>query len=134
MAETNKNEGKYVTNRDVTIPTKKGHTLVFKKDEHRYVPPACRREMLQHGILPVDGDVSKALEPKGSKDTKTVEPPTDEERYEIIKQTMRDMRGENNPADFTAANLPKDAVLEKRVGFKVDGKERKDIYAELLQK
>jgi len=121
MADDQK--GMYVANRNVTISTATGHALSFKKDVPQLVPPIMRQELLQHGILPVNGDLPIEKE----KDEEAL-PPIGDERTEAIDGAIRRLVDENDRASFGASGVPHVRAIEDIIGYDINAKERDEAW------
>lgn len=120
-------DGMYVANRNIRVATLSGHIFIFKKDEPVYVPPAVRHEMLQYGILPVDGDLPVQEDKPRSSD------PVGEERFSLLLEAIAEVVLKNDSDDFTASGMPKNSALEKVAGFNIDTAERSAAWKEFQQ-
>lgn len=119
--------GMYVANRDVVIETNKGYSFRFKKDVPLYVPPLVREEVLQYGILPVDGElpiveeVEKPAEPMGA------------ERNALILEGVSRIIRRREPKDFTAGGVPREDVFEREMGFNAARRELNAAFKKYRQ-
>lgn len=119
--------GMYVANRRVSVSTNMGYSIRFEKGEPRFVPPMAREEMLQHGILPVNGDLP--IKEKAER----VQDPMGAERKELIAEAVREVREKNDSGEFTAGGVPKEDAVAKVAGFKVARREINEAFTKLLQ-
>ena len=117
-------QGMYVANRDVIVPTDYGHMLSFKKGKAVYVPPLVREEVLKYGVLPVEGEIPVPEEVEQPPE------PIGEERNRRIREAIKIVVERNDSGDFTAGGVPKEAVIIKEAGFRVA---RREINAQYLE-
>ena len=114
---------KFVMNRNVTIASTTGHSVVFVKGEPTYVPPAMHKEVAGQGAVPIDGEVS--FEEIVIEDNT---PTNADERAEMIKLVLADMKERNVSEEFTAAGSPKVKVVSGLTGFPVEAAEITDLW------
>lgn len=122
---------KMIMNRNLTLTSTIGHTLVFEKDVPLNVPEAMVPAVLERGGLAADGEQAKVA--PSEDEIKIPEIPRGNDREKQIMSTMVAMKERNARGDFTASGLPADKVLEKLVGFKVDSKERNALWQKVLE-
>ena len=115
----------FVLHRNYALRSMSGHMINFIKGEPTWVPPVCVKEAVAIGAQPLDGPVD-VLEPE----TQVVVDPSGDERKQLIFAAFEDMEAKNEREDWTASGMPRDAALEKVLGFKVDTKERNALWLE----
>lgn len=109
---------KYVSYRDIVVSSVFGHSIEFKKGEPTQCPPMMHAELLAQGILPEDPLTEEPV-------VEGTQAPQDPQAREAAlfaafeKVALRNVREE-----FTGTGVPHLSVLEKELGWKVDGKER----------
>lgn len=118
-------QGMYVSNRDVTVMTDYGYCIRFKKGEPQYVPPLAREDAIAHGVLPVDGEL-----PTIKEDERPVEP-IGPQRKRVLRTAIETLISKNDINDFTAGGIPKEASVQKEVGFRVARREINEAFKEV---
>ena len=115
----------FVLHRDYTHRSKFGHIITFKRDAETYVPPECRREVMQIGAIPADSESSIDL-----LDPEKVEaiPVSGEDRREQLLAAFSLLEERNHRRDFTGQGLPSIAALSTIVDFEVGKKEVEDLW------
>jgi hypothetical protein len=115
----------FVLHRNYTHASKMGHTITFKKGDPTYVPPECRREVLQIGAIPVDSDGAVDL-----LDPEKVEvlPISAEDRQEQLLAAFALLEERNHRRDFTGQGLPSLTALAGIIDFEVAKKEVEDLW------
>lgn len=119
--------GMYVANRNVRVATSYGFVIAFKKDEPKFIPPLVREEMLQYGILPVNGDLptKEAEQPERE--------PIGEERSKKIYDAVVKIAERNDPDEFTAGGIPKEDAVFREGGFRVNRREIREAFTKYRQ-
>lgn len=108
-----------ILNRNYTLTTTKGHSVVFVKNKPTFVPNAIYQEAIAIGAQPADGTDPDVLKDE-VKDNTPVDPA---ERAPLILAAIEAITARNAREDFTAAGTPTAAAVTKEVGFKVQAKE-----------
>lgn len=112
---------KYTMHRDLTVVSKFGRAIAFKKGELTHVPDMCAAEVQAQGGVPEhvldEPEASVLKEPQGTK------------RAAVLASAIKDMVLGGKREDFTASGAPQVAGLSQRVGFTVDTKERDAAWA-----
>lgn len=121
----------FVSNRDIVLHSKKGHSIRFLKGEPQEVPKSIRDEVMAIGILPVEAEDAKQVQ----KDVDAPDPnkpklaPDDgAERAEAILKVIEAIVENNNPKDFTGGAVPSAASVTAALGWKTDQKEVGDVW------
>lgn len=114
---------KMVMQRNFTVRSTKGHVIQFTKGEATYVPPVVVEECMQHGALPVDGEVLPVHEDP-------VEAPIPEgpAREQAILDAITKLVKANKRNDFGASGRPKVVVIERMVDFDITERERDQVW------
>lgn len=115
----------FVLHRDYTHRSKFGHIITFKRDEETYVPPECRREVMQIGAIQVDSESSIDLL---DQEKVEVRPISGEDRREQLLAAFSLLEERNHPRDFTVQGLPSIPALSTIVDFVVSKKEVEDLW------
>lgn len=126
----------FVSNRNVTISSKMGHNISFEKGVPTHVPRPMHSEVMERGILPCskDGDVLDAPEVAVAEDKAIlVEPEDAEERADKIREAIVALVKRNSPRDFTAGGVPSAASVTAALGWKVDPKEIRPVWAKMKE-
>lgn len=113
-----------VLNRNYTLNTTKGHSVVFCKNIPTHVPPAIYQEALAIGAIPADG--SPPVLPEPAKSTKGPIDPA--ERTPLILSAIERIVAENARDNFTAAGHPSPDAVTRLVGFKVGAREIAPVW------
>lgn len=117
---------KFTMNRNFTLVSTAGHSIKFVKGEAVYVPKECRREAIGAGAT---ADAEVAMEDK--------QPPaldlSEDDRAEMLKMALIDMKARNDRDDFTAAGSPKVKSVEKMTGFETSAAEIGELWSGLNQ-
>lgn len=127
----------FVSNRNIVVRSaKSGMSVKFVKDVPTYVPPKMHAEVMEKGIMPVDGkgkaldsnEVGKLVE---TQDPHIVLAPEDsDERSEKILDVIKALVKRNNSDDFTGGGMPSHKSITAVLGWKVDVKEVKRVWEE----
>lgn len=127
----------FVSNRDVIVRSAKyGRSYSFKKGEPRTdVIPQMHQELLNLGIMPVDGQGKPAVaevtveEPVATK--KILFPPDDgDQRKSEIYEAIKLIVERNDPADFSGGGQPKAAAVTQITGWRCDSKDVGEVWKE----
>ena len=113
---------KYVSYRDITVSSVMGHSIEFKKGVPTNCPPTMHAELLAMGILPEE---PLAEEPVVDG---TSAPQDPQVREAALYAAFEKIVLKNERSDFTAVGSPHLSVLEKELGWKVDAKERDNMF------
>lgn len=108
-----------ILNRNYTLTTTKGHSVVFMKDEPTFVPNVIYQEAIAIGAQPADGTDPDVLKDEVKDNT----PADPADRAPMILAAIEALIARNDREDFTAAGTPTAAAVSKEVGFKVQNKE-----------
>ena len=112
----------YISQRDITVVSRSGRSVAFKKGVPTYAPDQMHAELIQNGILPTDPIPEP--EPDGSPKEPTVAGDRKDAVYAAFKALiLRAKRG-----DFAGTGAPHTAVLSKELGWSIDGKERDVLW------
>ena len=113
--------------RDRVVSTTKGHTVRFEANVPKHVPIAILEDCLLVGGIPTSEDaVNEIKEEPAAK----VIPQGGDRRAQILAK-ITEMVGRNQREDFTAAGKPDIRVMERELGFKIDSRERDEIWTEV---
>jgi len=112
----------YVSTRDITIISKSGRSVAFKKGVSTYAPDQMHAELIQHGILPTE-DI-----PEPEDDGKPKEPKVLAEREAAVFAAFEAMIVRAKRGDFAGTGAPHAAALSKELGWDIDGKERDVLW------
>ena len=113
--------------RDRVVSTTKGHTVRFEANVPKHVPIAILEDCLLVGGIPTSEDaVNEIKEEPAPK----VAPQSGDRRAQILAK-ITEMVGRNQREDFTAGGKPDIRVMERERGFKIDSRERDEIWAEV---
>ena len=115
----------FVLHRNYTHSSRMGHVITFKKGEATFVPPECRREVMQIGAIPADSESAPDL-----LDPVKVEPLplSAEERQEQLIAAFTLLEERNHRRDFTGQGLPSLTALGNIIDFEVSKKEVEDLW------
>lgn len=115
----------FVLHRNHVHASRMGHVIAFKKGDPTYVPPECRKEVVQIGAIPVDeeGQVD-LLDPEKVE----VLPLSAEERQEQLLVAFALLEERNRRRDFTGQGLPSLTALAGIIDFEVSKKEVEDLW------
>ena len=112
----------YIAPRNMTVASRSGRSVEFKKGEPTYAPDQMHAELIAVGIVPAE-EIPELEETGGTK-----EPTVPAERqaavFEAIEKII--LRGKRN--DFAGTGAPHAAVLSKELGWDIDGKERDVLW------
>lgn len=111
-----------VCNRNYVYASTTGHVIDFKKNEPREVPTWMVPELVEKGILPVDGIPEETELPLATA------PKPGPARDGDIKTAMLAILARNQPEEFTAAGVPTKEALSKETGFAVEPAERSRVW------
>ncbi len=112
----------YISQRDITVCSKSGRSVAFKKGVPTYAPDQMHAELIQNGILPTE-DI-----PEPADDGAPKEPTVLSEREAAVYAAFEKLilRGKRN--DFAGTGAPHASVLSKELGWDIDGKERDILW------
>jgi len=115
----------FILHRTHTHSSRMGHIISFVKGEPTYVPPECRREVMQIGAIPVDSESRiDLLDPVKMEPL----PLSGEERREQLCAAFALLEERNHRRDFTGQGLPSLTALANIVDFEVSKKEVEDLW------
>jgi hypothetical protein len=117
---------KFISNRSFVLASVLGHSIAFEKGVPTHVPKECHREAIGAGCVASDGEV----------EMETKKPETvlnEDERNEMLRMVLADMKTRNDREEFTATGAPKVKAVEKLAGFDVTSAEVAELWAGLNQ-
>jgi hypothetical protein len=112
----------YIAPRNMTVASKSGRSVEFKKGEPTYAPPQMHAELIALGVVPAE----EIPEPALSDEPRAPTVPSEREAAVFAafdKIILRAKRG-----DFAGTGAPHTAVLSKQLGWDIDGKERDTLW------
>lgn len=112
----------FTLNRNFTLISKTGHVILFKKGQATWVPPEVRKEAIQIGAQPSDGNTDVLEEET------VVIPLSAGERAEKLIEAFKTLQQRNNRTDFTGQGIPAIPALKKLVEFDVEKKEVETLW------
>lgn len=130
----------FISSRDVIVRSKNtGMSILFKKGVATKVPEAMYEEVLEKGVVPVEGEAP--VDPAKLVDAgkpKIVLPPEDGlVRAKQILAVLKELVKRNNATEFTAGGTPSATAVTAALGWKVDQKEVRQVWeknrAKILQ-
>lgn len=111
----------FVLNRDKTVVSTMGHAIEFKKGVPTHVPREMWADVQAIGAIPEE-DLPE-------EEKKTDNAPNDPaERETLIFAAFEQIVLGNKREDFSGTGVPHAKTLEKVLGFKVDNKERDQLW------
>jgi len=110
--------GMFTLQRNYTHVSLTGHVLNFKKNDPVYVPPECRKEVMQIGAIPDEGEID-ILGPEGVQSV----PLTIDERETALAAAFEKLVARNGRTDFTGQGLPATNAVASLVPFEPTRKE-----------
>jgi hypothetical protein len=113
--------------RDRVVSSTKGHTVRFEANVPKHVPIAILEDCLQVGGVPTSETAVNEIK---DEPVAKVAPQGGDRSAKILAKIM-EMVGRNQREDFTAAGKPDIRVMERELGFKIDSRERDEIWAEV---
>lgn len=116
----------YVLNRDFVLATLSGHRIAFKKGQSVWVPPRAVPEAVAIGATPADGSDPNLAQPAPKGESAASQDP--EKRKKMLLDAVKLLVDRNDPDDFGADNAPKVDAIRQIVNFKLDARERNDIW------
>lgn len=116
----------FISNRDITVRSLHGHAIEFKKGVPTGVPRIMHAEVMEKGILPVEGPEQGAAVADAPKPM--LAPDDAQERNDAILEVIKQIVKRNNASDFTGGGHPSAVSVSAAVGWKVDQKEVKDVW------
>jgi len=114
----------FVLNRDLDIISIFGHSVSFKEDVPRHVPPVMEKEVMAVGAQRPKGYQTNKPEPKAAA-------VTPDDRTARIRKACEEMYAENEGTKFTATNFPKTEFLNELTGLTVTKEERDTIFQDV---
>ena len=112
----------YIAPRNMTVASRSGRSVEFKKGEPTYAPDQMHAELIAVGIVPAE----EIPEPEDDGGVKEPTVPSEREAEVFAafeKLILRAKRG-----DFAGTGAPHAAVLAKELGWSIDGKERDVLW------
>lgn len=125
----------FVSHRNITIGSTQGYSIEFQKGVPTHVPRAMHAEVMEKGVLPCDAKGETLDAPEASKlapdaPRVMVAPEDPEERKEKILEVIKALCKTNSSKDFSAGGVPSATSVSMALGWKVDAKEIRPIWAE----
>lgn len=123
----------FVSNRTIVVRSKAtGHSIAFEKGKPTTVPKGMHEEVLEKGILPVD-EAGKPVDPAENKvitaDQVRQQAPEDGETARAkILEALKQVVARNKSTDFTGGGQPSAEAVTSILGYRVDGKEVRDVW------
>ncbi len=114
-----KDDGMYLSPIPRRVATLSGHILIFKANEPKFVPEIARPEMLEYGILPVNGDLP--IEEVTVEDKVVL---VGAARTKAIDDAINQLVEENDNKNFSASGVPHVKSIEAIIGFDISAKDR----------
>ncbi len=112
----------YIAPRNMTVASKSGRSVEFKKGVPIYAPDQMHAELIAVGIVPAE-EIPEP-EPDGSPKEPTVAAERELDVFIAFeKLILRNKRG-----DFAGTGAPHAAALSKELGWSIDGKERDALW------
>jgi hypothetical protein len=129
MAEAKPKKYMFVSNRDITVASTEGYAIAFEKSVPMHVPRAMHTEVMEKGILPVDGpdDIVES-------EVKTrllIAPDDADERADAISDAIRQLVKGNDSHNFSAGGVPSAGALSGMLGWKVDAREIRTLWTKI---
>lgn len=120
---------KFLMNRNHTVTSTMGHSIAFKKGVATHVPREMEREVLAAGAYTAEGEGEVDMD-----DTKKGPVALEgDERIEMLKMILADMKVRNDREDFTATGTPKVKAVAEAAGFDVTAPEIGALWTEMNQ-
>ena len=108
-----------ISPRDYVLRTRSGHTIAFKANTPRRVPPECVSEAMAVNILPVEVKPELGDSPAGYVKTHV----TGTLREALVLNAIVELVRENDSSNFNAGGQPKVHALNAATGLKLSGSE-----------
>lgn len=113
----------YIAPRDMTVASRSGRSVEFKKNKPTYCPPQMHAELIACGVVPAEEMPEVKVEG-------TVEPTVSVEREVALFAAFEKLILRNERTEFTSAGTPHCAVLAKLLDWaNLDAKERDAAWA-----
>jgi hypothetical protein len=112
----------YIAPRDMTVASRSGRSVGFKKGIPTYAPDQMHAELIAVGIIPAE----EIPEPEDTGGIK--EPVVPAEREAEVFAVFERLVLRNKRGDFAGTGAPHAAVLSKELGWSIDGKERDTLW------
>jgi len=123
----------FVANRDITVTSTLGITLAFAKGVPTNVPRPMHAIVLEKGILPCDPEGNtlgvEAIEDPQPKVRLLVAPEDADERNDKILDAIKALVQNNDAKNFSAGGVPSYQAVSAALGWRVDAKEIRPIWA-----
>jgi hypothetical protein len=136
MSEPKPKQYLFVSSRDVNVGSTHGYSIFFPKGVPTHVPRIMHSEVMEKGILPcdakgntLDAPAVAAMEPPALKIM--VAPEDAEERTDQIRDALKALAAKGDSKDFTAGGIPSASATTAVLGWRVDAKEIRPVWAEL---
>lgn len=126
----------FISHRDVNVGSLSGRSIQFDKGVPTHVPREMHTEVMEKGILPCDQDgkilddiqgIEKILPTAGV----VLAPEDPAERKAAITAAMHALVKRNARADFTGGGIPHEVALTAALGWRVEQREVRAIWAEI---
>lgn len=113
----------FMLNRNHTVRSTSGYTIMFEKGVPTHVPPVMIQEVLAIGAERLD-----AAQDGHHAEPVSKQEPIGEERESDILAAIEMIVDKNEPRDFTATGMPTVKSVSAIVGFVVDKRELSDVW------
>jgi len=117
---------KFTSLRNMTVATRTGHAIEFKKGEPTFVPPIAWNEVQAAGAVPEE-DLPEPV--KGD-----TEPSDPADRAVLIEAAIEELIEKNARGTFGATGAPQVKVLSQKVGWQVSASERDVIWQKIMMR
>lgn len=117
---------KFTLGRNRIFASVMGHTIEFVKGEATHVPNECHAEVMAIGAIPEEDIPEQELQAN-----ERPRDPTAVER--AVFAVFEKMVLRNDSTEFSAGGMPHPKSLEKHLGWKVDARERDDLWKKFQQ-
>lgn len=127
----------FISMREKVVTSTTGRSILFEPKTPTHVPREMHREVMEKGIMPCDKDGNildsvEAVEGLGEQEAKVLLPPEDpDERSDKIVGAMKALVKRNSPHDFSAGGVPSAQAITAALGWRVDTKEVRALWAKL---
>lgn len=122
----------FVSQTTINIGSTTGRSIQFDKGVPTHVPREMHGEVMARGIFPCDEHgkiLEKAITDPQEKPAGKMAPEDPEERALQVLEAIKLLVERNSPQDFTGGGVPRDDVLTSLLGYRVDAREIRTIWA-----
>lgn len=127
----------FISRREINVGSLSGRSILFEKNVPTHVPREMHSEVMEKGILPCDkdgnvlDDVTDVEVAVSATPLILVAPEDPAEREEKISAAIFALADRNARGDFTAGGVPHDKAVSAALGWTVEAREVRAVWAKV---